>query len=140
MYRATGRTINQTIIRLSQNRRVVNPSAFSRRLTTIERRATQINKKATTPKFRIQERVATRSALPTFRTMTTATNEITAYKQSPFVQWKLFPNFEKLLGECKPEQAIPVFQQLINEARDKFLALEKEFQPTFDGTIGQCKV
>lgn len=137
MYRATPRTINQSITRQLQNRRVVNPSAFSRRLTTIERRATQLNKKATTPNL---QRVVTRPTLSNFRSMATAINDTIAYKQSPFVQWKLFPDFEKLLGECKPEQAIPVFQQLINEARDKFLALEKEFQPTFDGTIGQCKV
>ena len=140
MYKATSRTINQSITRQLQNRRVVNPSAFSRRLTTIERRATQLNKKATTPNFQIQQRVVARPTLSNFRSMATVTNDTTAYKQSPFVQWKLFPDFEKLLGECKPEQAIPVFQQLINETRDKFLAMEKQFEPTFNGTIGQCKV
>ena len=137
MYRATPRTINQSITRQLQTRRVVNPGAFSRRLTTIERRATQLNKKATTPNL---QRVVTRPTLSNFRSMATAINDTIAYKQSPFVQWKLFPDFEKLLGECKPEQAIPAFQQLINETRDKFLAMEKQFEPTFNGTIGQCKV
>lgn len=61
-----------------------------------------------------------------------------SYKQSAFVQWKLFPDFQKALTQCQPGQAVPVFEQLLDAAQAKFLDMEKHFEPTWDGTIGQC--
>ncbi|KAI9269139.1 hypothetical protein BDA99DRAFT_503658 [Phascolomyces articulosus] len=137
MYRAAPRTTNATVSRLFQNRRLLNSRALSQRLAIVERKVPQwTNSKAL--QTTIQQRVARPTSLFALRrSMATVTNETTAYKESPFVQWHLYPDFEKLLSECKPEQAIPVFQQLINATREKFLALEKKFEPTFEGTIGQ---
>lgn len=74
------------------------------------------------------------------RTMATvASTNRTTYKDSPFVQWKLFPDFEKLVTHCKPEQAVPVFEDLIRAANDRFTELEKQFEPTWEGTMGRCK-
>lgn len=60
-----------------------------------------------------------------------------SYKQSAFVQWKLFPDFQKALTQCHPGQAVPIFKQLLDAAQAKFLDMEKHFEPTWDGTIGQ---
>ncbi|KAI9320888.1 hypothetical protein BX666DRAFT_2017870 [Dichotomocladium elegans] len=60
-----------------------------------------------------------------------------ANKQSPFVNWKLFPDFETLVGQCKPEVAVPVFEELIDSVQEQFLELEKQFEPTWEGTIGK---
>ncbi|KAF7726616.1 hypothetical protein EC973_008580 [Apophysomyces ossiformis] len=59
------------------------------------------------------------------------------YKETPFVKWKLFPDFESVLAQTSPETAVPVFEEMVKTTRDRFLALEKELQPTWDGTIGQ---
>jgi oligopeptidase A len=61
------------------------------------------------------------------------------YKQTPFLNWTLFPDFELLVTQATPAIAIPAFQKLIAAAQEQFLAIEKTFEPTWDGTIGQCK-
>lgn len=106
-------------------------------------------------------RLSTRSLAPTIRhacppaitaSRTTAVNQARSilsvrrlasvaspvdYKKSSFVQWKLFPDFEKLLTEAKPETAVPVFQAMINDVRQRFVDLENHFEPTWEGTIGR---
>lgn len=66
-------------------------------------------------------------------------SDTTSYQQSPYLNWKLFPDFERLLTQTKPEVAVPVFQALITATRERFLELEKSFEPTWEGSIGQRK-
>lgn len=61
------------------------------------------------------------------------------YQQTPFLKWKLFPDFGHLVTQTTPSIAVPAFQKLISAARDQFVEIEKNFEPTWDGTIGQCK-
>jgi oligopeptidase A len=61
------------------------------------------------------------------------------YQQTPYLKWNLFPDFEHLVTQTKPSIAVPAFQKLISAAKDQFLEIEKNFEPTWDGTIGQCK-
>ncbi|ORZ00865.1 hypothetical protein BCR43DRAFT_561239 [Syncephalastrum racemosum] len=77
----------------------------------------------------------TRSILPV-RSLATASSPVD-YKKSSFVQWKLFPDFQKLLKEAKPETAVPVFQAMIDDVRQRFVELENHFEPTWEGTIGR---
>ncbi|KAI9276258.1 hypothetical protein BY458DRAFT_532828 [Sporodiniella umbellata] len=60
-----------------------------------------------------------------------------SYKQTPFLQWKLFPDFQHLVTQTSPEIAVPVFQKLIEAAKEQFLQLEKTFKPDYDSTIGK---
>lgn len=62
-----------------------------------------------------------------------------SYKQTPFLNWKLFPDFEHLLTQTKPDIAVPAFQKLIAAAKEQFIELEKSFEPTWEGTIGKRK-
>lgn len=64
---------------------------------------------------------------------------MTSYKQTPFLNWKLFPDFEHLLTQTKPDIAVPAFQKLIAAAKEQFIELEKSFEPTWEGTIGKRK-
>lgn len=73
------------------------------------------------------------------RSMASVVSKDTSYKQTPFLNWKLFPDFEHLTTQTSPAIAIPAFQKLIAAAQDQFIAIEKTFEPTWDGTIGQCK-
>ena len=67
------------------------------------------------------------------------TNHDLSYKQTPFLQWKLFPDFEHLVTQTAPAIAVPAFQKLIEAAKAQFVELEKTFEPTWEGTIGKCK-
>lgn len=67
------------------------------------------------------------------------TNHDLSYKQTPFLQWKLFPDFEHLVTQTAPAIAVPAFQKLIEAAKAQFIELEKTFEPTWEGTIGKCK-
>ncbi|KAL9537970.1 hypothetical protein MBANPS3_011303 [Mucor bainieri] len=60
-----------------------------------------------------------------------------SYKQTPFLNWKLFPDFEHLVTQTSPTVAVPAFEKLIAAAREEFLEIEKNFEPTWDGTIGK---
>ncbi|ORZ13195.1 hypothetical protein BCR42DRAFT_331073 [Absidia repens] len=71
----------------------------------------------------------------TTRSLTTLSDA--SYQQSPYLNWKLFPDFERLLTQTKPAVAVPIFQALITATRERFLELEKSFEPTWEGTIGQ---
>jgi oligopeptidase A len=62
-----------------------------------------------------------------------------AYKETPFLKWKLFPDFEHLVTQTSPAIAVPAFEKLIDAAKHQFVQIEKTFEPTWDGTIGQCK-
>ncbi|KAI8143543.1 hypothetical protein BJV82DRAFT_610813 [Fennellomyces sp. T-0311] len=133
MYRSTARTA-RSASRLLQPRQTANARTLPRRFVTLGRRAPQSVTPTATPQL---QHLVTRATLTSLRTMATVTSETTSYKQSAFVQWKLFPDFERLLEECKPEQAVPIFEQLLDAAREEFLTLEKQFQPTYEGTIGK---
>lgn len=71
-----------------------------------------------------------------FRGLATVTK---GYNQTPFLNWKLFPDFGHLVTQTTPSIAVPAFQKLIDAARNQFIEIEKNFEPTWDGTIGQCK-
>ncbi|KAG0177041.1 hypothetical protein DFQ29_005324 [Apophysomyces sp. BC1021] len=74
----------------------------------------------------------------TIRRMATTTEApVLRYKETPFVRWKLFPDFERVLTQTKPEVAVPVFEEIIKTTRDQFLALEKKLEPTWEGSISQ---
>ncbi|KAI7901455.1 uncharacterized protein BX663DRAFT_531870 [Cokeromyces recurvatus] len=60
-----------------------------------------------------------------------------SYKQTPFLKWKLFPDFEYLITQTSPAIAVPAFEKLIAAAREQFLEIEKGFEPTWEGTIGR---
>ncbi|ORX61756.1 zincin [Hesseltinella vesiculosa] len=79
--------------------------------------------------------------LPCHRKMTTVTpSHPTSTKnldESPFLKWDLFPDFETLVSQVKPEQAVPFFKALLDDTRDQFLTMEKNFEPTWESTIGQ---
>lgn len=62
-----------------------------------------------------------------------------SYKQTPFLNWKLFPDFEHLVTQTSPAIAVPAFEKLIAAAKEEFLEIEKNFEPTWDGTIGKRK-
>ncbi|KAI8352883.1 hypothetical protein BD560DRAFT_408624 [Blakeslea trispora] len=66
-----------------------------------------------------------------------ATTLIDGYKQTPFLKWSLFPDFELLVTQTKPAIAVPAFEKLIAAAKDQFLEIEKNFEPTYEGTIGK---
>lgn len=59
-----------------------------------------------------------------------------AYKETPFLKWKLFPDFEHLVTQATPAIAVPAFEKLIEAAKEQFLQMK--FEPTYEGTIGQC--
>lgn len=128
----------------SARRSSPNVSAHRRTLSATRTMTTHIRHKAATTAPSVVNsnlaRVGAMQWLPRSRSLATVTQDIKPYKKSPFVQWKLFPDFETLLTQCKPEVAVPAFEQLINSVRDEFLQLEKQFEPTWDGTIGKCKV
>lgn len=67
------------------------------------------------------------------------TTKVASYKDSPYLDWKLFPDFKRLLTLTEPTQAVPIFQALLNDTRERFLALEKSFEPTWEGSIGKRK-
>ncbi|KAL0074275.1 hypothetical protein F4703DRAFT_1745126 [Phycomyces blakesleeanus] len=56
-------------------------------------------------------------------------------EQTPFVNWKLFPDFESILKYTKPSEAVPIFEALIDATKEDFLKLEREFNPTWEGTM-----
>lgn len=58
-----------------------------------------------------------------------------AYKETPFLKWKLFPDFEHLVTQATPAIAVPAFEKLIEAAKEQFLQMK--FEPTYEGTIGQ---
>ena len=134
MYRNTVRTA-KLASRWNQLRQAAHARTLPRQFVTFGKRAPQ-SAGQTTPQL---QHLVARPTLSLLRTMATVTSETTPYKQSAFVQWKLFPDFERLLEESKPAQAVPIFEQLLDAAREQFLALEKHFEPTYEGTIGQCK-
>lgn len=68
------------------------------------------------------------------------TKDLPAYKETPFLKWKLFPDFEHLVTQTSPAIAVPAFEKLIEAAKEQFLQIEKTFKPTWNGTIGQCKL
>ncbi|KAI8967973.1 hypothetical protein BDF20DRAFT_908237 [Mycotypha africana] len=55
----------------------------------------------------------------------------------PFLKWKLFPDFGYLVTQTSPAIAVPAFKKLITAARDQFIEMEKNFEPTYEGTIGK---
>ncbi|KAI9475959.1 MAG: hypothetical protein EXX96DRAFT_575260 [Benjaminiella poitrasii] len=61
----------------------------------------------------------------------------TSYKQTPFLKWKLFPDFEHLITQTSPAIAVPAFNKLIAAAKAQFIEIEKNFDPTWEGTIGR---
>ena len=74
------------------------------------------------------------------RSFATTIAKDVSYKQTPFLNWKLFPDFEHLVTQTTPAIAIPAFEKLIAAAKQEFLDIEKNFEPTWDGTIGKCKL
>lgn len=76
----------------------------------------------------------------TSRSFATTISKDVSYKQTPFLNWKLFPDFEHLVTQTTPSIAIPAFEKLIAAAKEEFLNIENNFEPTWDGTIGKCKL
>ncbi|KAI8332360.1 hypothetical protein BC941DRAFT_462879 [Chlamydoabsidia padenii] len=68
--------------------------------------------------------------------MATATPTVD-FMKSPYLNWKLFPDYQRLLTLTKPADAVPIFQALLNTTRERFLELEKSFEPTWEGSIGK---
>ncbi|KAI9007907.1 hypothetical protein CLU79DRAFT_723439 [Phycomyces nitens] len=56
-------------------------------------------------------------------------------EQTPFVNWKLFPDFERILTYTKPSEAVPIFEALIEATKADFLKLENDFKPTWEDTM-----
>lgn len=144
MYRSVNR---HPIARWAASARRSAPNVNTRRTLSATRTlTTHTRHKATTTTIsgvvnsNLSTRLATMPWLSRSRSLATVTRDVKSFKQSPFVKWKLFPDFETILTQCKPEVAVPAFEQLINSVRDEFLQLEKQFEPTWDGTIGKCKV
>jgi oligopeptidase A len=75
-----------------------------------------------------------------YRSMASVAAKDVNYKQTPFLNWKLFPDFQHLVTQTSPAIAIPAFQKLIAAAQEQFISIEKTLEPTWDGTIGQCKL
>ncbi|KAI8076830.1 uncharacterized protein BX664DRAFT_344056 [Halteromyces radiatus] len=109
------------------NSTVVKPKFFSIRYAS----------RLTVPRQQLKNTVSkvSTNALSTIRPFVTVADK-TVY-QSPYLNWKLFPDFEKLLTQTAPAVAIPVFQELLTDTRTRFLELEKSFEPTWEGTIGK---
>ncbi|CEP16898.1 hypothetical protein [Parasitella parasitica] len=71
------------------------------------------------------------------RNFATALKKDVSYKQTPFLNWKLFPDFQHLVTQTSPAVAIPAFEKLIAAAKEEFIDIEKNFEPSWDGTIGK---
>lgn len=80
-----------------------------------------------------------RLTLMNSRRFASTTTKDLSYRETPFLSWKLFPDFEHLVTQTSPAIAVPAFEKLIAAAREEFLEIEKNFEPTWDGTIGKCK-
>jgi hypothetical protein len=60
-------------------------------------------------------------------------------KDSPWVDWELFPDFKAVEPLMTAELAIPFFQNLIQSTLEKFKASEANFEPTWESTVKQRK-
>ncbi|KAG2235667.1 hypothetical protein INT48_008543 [Thamnidium elegans] len=116
------------LLRQTVSKRLTNYNLLRRSITSINRPLTKFSSATLpiTPLHTLQTKRATLFK----RFMTT-------YKETPFLQWKLFPDFQKLVNETSPAIAVPVFEKIIEAAKEQFIAIEKTFEPTWDGTIGK---
>lgn len=114
------------ILRQTLTRRVANYSLLRRSITSIHRPLPQL------PPARPLLALQTKRVNLFKRFMT-------SYKETPFLQWKLFPDFQRLVDQTSPAIAVPAFEKIIEAAKEQFVAIEKTFEPTWDGTIGKCK-
>ncbi|KAL7312219.1 hypothetical protein PS15m_008008 [Mucor circinelloides] len=131
------------IIRASAVKRATNYSLLRRSIACTAKEALIVRhycRTATTPTaIATGNLMGRRLALMNQRRFA-ATSTITkdlSYKQTPFLNWKLFPDFELLVSQTTPAIAVPAFEKLIAAAREEFLEIEKNFEPTWDGTIGK---
>lgn len=111
------------ILRQVATRRVANYSLLRRSLTSI--------KPVSRPQPLLLQLQARR--LPLFQ------RNMNTYKETPFLKWKLFPDFQHLVDQTSPAVAVPAFEKIIEAAKKQFVQIEKTFEPTWEGTIGQCK-
>ncbi|KAI7889150.1 uncharacterized protein EV154DRAFT_539003 [Mucor mucedo] len=110
------------ILRQVATRRVANYSLLRRSITSIKPLA-----RPTQPLLlQLQAR-----RFPLFQ------RNMTTYKETPFLKWKLFPDFQHLVDQTSPAIAVPAFEKIIEAAKEQFVQIEKTFEPTWDGTIGQ---
>ncbi|KAI8060937.1 hypothetical protein BC940DRAFT_310993 [Gongronella butleri] len=79
--------------------------------------------------------VSLRRSLATVRD--TKTGTLKEYERSPFLQWDLFPDYEAVARNVKPEQAVPFFTAFLEDSKQQFLEMEKTFEPTWESTIGR---
>ncbi|CAO3693377.1 unnamed protein product [Rhizopus stolonifer] len=118
-----------------QHKRVNNYKLLCRSISTVKQVKPAIIKsplKTTTPLQQLQSK---RWAF--MNESRNASTQDVPYKQTPFLQWKLFPNFQYLVTQTSPTIAVPAFQKLIEAAKEQFIQLEKTFEPTYNGTIGK---
>ncbi|CEG82892.1 hypothetical protein RMATCC62417_16884 [Rhizopus microsporus] len=119
---------------LRQPKRVPNYRLLCRSISSVKQIRPAINPLVQPSSAALQQLQRNRMVfMNTKRHATTAAS----YKQTPFLNWKLFPDFEHLLTQTKPDIAVPAFQKLIAAAKEQFIELEKSFEPTWEGTIGK---
>lgn len=119
------------LLRQTVSKRLTNYNLLRRSITSINRPLTKFAS-ATLPITPLHTLQAKR--------VTLLKRFMTTYKETPFLQWKLFPDFQKLVNETSPAIAVPAFEKIIEAAKEQFIAIEKTFEPTWDGTIGKCKI
>lgn len=112
------------ILRQVATRRIANYSLLRRSITSI--------KPLTRPTQPLLLQLQARR-IPLFQ------RNMTTYKETPFLKWKLFPDFQHLVDQTSPAIAVPAFEKIIEAAKEQFVQIEKTFEPTWDGTVGQCK-
>jgi oligopeptidase A len=124
--------LTRQVVAKQLNKPIVRQGILQRSITTAFRLAPP--KVAAKPLLTHSRYLGTHPAFNR-RMATLATND---YKDIAFLKWKLFPNFEYLLTQTEPAVAVPIFKKLLDAAQQQFLAMK--FEPTYEGTIGQCKL
>lgn len=117
------------ILRQVATKRVASYSLLRRSFTSISPLITNRPSLVSQPLLKLQA-----------RRVTLLKRNMTTYKETPFLNWKLFPDFQHLVDQTSPAIAVPAFEKIIAAAKEQFVQIEKTFEPTWDGTIGQCKV
>ncbi|KAG1344963.1 hypothetical protein G6F62_004308 [Rhizopus arrhizus] len=118
-------------------KRVTNYKLLCRSISTVKQvKPTYIKSPLTSTTTPFQQLQGKRWTFMNQKRNATTTHDL-SYKQTPFLQWKLFPDFEHLVTQTAPAIAVPAFQKLIEAAKAQFVELEKTFEPTWEGTIGK---
>ncbi|KAF1806574.1 hypothetical protein V8B55DRAFT_1457797 [Mucor lusitanicus] len=129
------------IVRAPAVKRVANYNLLRRSITSTIKEASVVRQYCPTttsaPTLSATNLMSRRLAIMNPRRFASTMTKDLSYKQTPFLNWKLFPDFEHLVTQTSPAIAVPAFEKLIAAAKEEFLEIEKNFEPTWDGTIGK---